>query len=221
MGGCTCHLITGFTLYCSVFFYSPEGEHLGRHRKVMPTALERVVWGYGDGSTLTVLDTRLGRVGAVICWENYMPLLRAAMYSKGIQLYLAPTVDDRESWLSTMRTIALEGRCFVLSACQYLTANAFPPDHPVRENGSDQKKILINGGSCAISPLGRVLLEPVRGAECVNVVECDMGEIVRGKFDFDVVGHYARPDIFQLLVNESKQAPVRVVAKLHTTSTEE
>jgi len=136
-----------------------------------------------------------------------MPLLRTAMYSKGVQLYLAPTVDDRDVWLSTMRTIALEGRCFVISACQFMRSSAYPSDHPAHHRG-DADKVLIRGGSCVISPLGKVLLEPVFNEECVRVVECDMDEIVKGKFDLDVVGHYSRPDIFQLYVNEKEQAAV-------------
>uniref|UniRef100_A0A915DFU1 CN hydrolase domain-containing protein n=1 Tax=Ditylenchus dipsaci TaxID=166011 RepID=A0A915DFU1_9BILA len=190
----------GGSLYCSVFFYGSDGQKLGKHRKLMPTALERVIWGCGDGSTLPVLDTGVGKIGAVICWENYMPLLRVAMYQKDIQLYLAPTVDDRETWLSTMTTIALEGRCFVLSACQYLLSSAFPSDHPAYANGT---QVLIRGGSCAISPLGQVLLQPNFEGEQVFVVDCDLDEIVKGKFDLDVVGHYARPDVFTLLVNEN------------------
>ena len=121
------HLVAGVierdggTLYCTVLFFGPGGDLLGKHRKLMPTAMERLVWGYGDGSTLTALDTPLGRMGAVICWENYMPLMRMAMYGKGVQIYCAPTADSRDTWLPTMRHVALEGRCFVLSACQYLT----------------------------------------------------------------------------------------------------
>ena len=107
------------TLYCCVLFFAPDGTFLGKHRKVMPTASERLIWGYGDGSTMPVFDTPLGKLGAVICWENYMPLLRTAMYSKGIQLYCAPTADGRDTWLSTMRHIAIEGRCFVLSCNQF------------------------------------------------------------------------------------------------------
>jgi len=120
------HLVVGViergggTLYCTALFFGEDGAFLGKHRKLMPTAAERLVWGFGDGSTLGVFDTRVGRIGAVICWENYMPMLRMAMYAKGVQLYCAPTADDRETWLPTMRHVALEGRCFVLSACQVL-----------------------------------------------------------------------------------------------------
>jgi nitrilase len=196
----------GGTLYCSVFFYGPDGRKMGKHRKLMPTALERVVWGFGDGSTLPVFHTNIGKMGAAICWENYMPALRMSYYNKGIQLYLAPTVDDRDSWLSTMRTIALEGRCFVISACQFLTSSNFPEDHPARQSSSET--VLIRGGSCAVSPLGEILLEPQFNSESVNYVECDLADILRGKFDLDVVGHYARPDVFQLTVNVSEQNAV-------------
>ncbi len=122
------HLVVGViereggTLYCSALIFGPDGSLIGKHRKLMPTAMERVIWGSGDGSTLPVVLTKLGRIGSVICWENYMPLLRAAMYAKGVELYCAITVDDRETWISTVRHIALEGRCFVLSACQWLRA---------------------------------------------------------------------------------------------------
>jgi len=176
----------GGTLYCTVLFFSPDGQMLGKHRKVMPTAMERLVWGFGDGSILPIFDTSVGRVGAVICWENYMPLLRMAMYSKNIQLYCAPTVDDRETWLPTMRHIALEGRCFVLTACQYL---ADP---------------LIRGGSCIVDPLGTVLTGPVFGEETILIADLDLDEIIRGKYNLDVTGHYARPDIFKFGVNEHK-----------------
>ena len=114
------------TLYCTVLMISKKGEFIGKHRKVMPTAMERLVWGYGDGSTLPVIDTPIGKIGSVICWENYMPLMRMAMYSKGIQLYCAPTADDRETWISTMTHTALEGRCFVFSSCQYLLREDCP-----------------------------------------------------------------------------------------------
>src|SRR5262245_8108373 len=130
------HLVVGVverdggTLYCSALIFGPDGSLLGKHRKLMPTAMERVIWGSGDGSTLPVVPTRLGRVGAVICWENYMPLLRAAMYARGVELYCAVTVDDRETWLPTVRHIALEGRCFVLSACQFVRRADLPAGYP-------------------------------------------------------------------------------------------
>jgi len=196
----------GGTLYCTVLFFAPTGELLGKHRKLMPTAMERIVWGFGDGSTLTVVDSTFGRIGAVICWENYMPLLRTAMYAKGVQLYCAPTVDDRETWLPTMRHVALEGRCFVISACQHLRKSDCPADYPLETE--DATTTLIRGGSCIISPLGQVLAGPKFDEDAILTTDLDLDEIARGKFDLDVVGHYARPDVFQLAVNDRPQAAV-------------
>src|SRR5262245_35269743 len=210
---CSLHLVVGVierdggTLYCTAVFFGPDGSLLGKHRKLMPTAMERLVWGFGDGSTLTVVDTAVGKLGAVICWENYMPLLRMAMYAKGVQLYCAPTADDRDTWLPTMRHVALEGRCFVLSACQFLTRADCPPEYRAIQ-GDDPKAVLMRGGSCIVGPLGQVLAGPCFGAEGILTAELDMAEIVRGKYDFDVVGHYARPDVFRLHVNEAEQAAV-------------
>ncbi len=197
----------GGTLYCTVLFFSPEGRLLGKHRKLMPTAMERLIWGFGDGSTLPVFDTPLGKMGAVICWENYMPLLRMAMYSKGIQLYCAPTADDRDTWLASMRHIALEGRCFVFTACQYIQRGDFPEDYAAVQ-GKDPKTVLMRGGSCVIGPLGKVLAGPNFEGECILTADIDLGEIARGKYDFDVVGHYSRPDVFRLHVNERATPPV-------------
>lgn len=207
------HLVTGVierdgsTLYCTAATYSPEGLLLGKHRKVMPTALERLVWGFGDGSTLSTVDTAIGRIGSVICWENYMPLLRMAMYAQGVELYCAPTVDDRETWLPTMRTIALEGRCFVLSACQYLTRADCPADYSAIQ-GEHPSTVLIRGGSCIIDPLGNVLVAPSFEGEAIQCAELDRRLIPRGKYDLDVVGHYARPDIFKLVVDTSARKAV-------------
>ena len=189
------------TLYCTVLFISKKGELLGKHRKVMPTAMERIVWGYGDGSTLPVIDSNLGKIGSVICWENYMPLMRMAMYSKGIELYCAPTADDRETWISSMTHIALEGRCFVFSSCQYLLRKDCPENYnPIQ--GNEENTILMNGGSCIISPLGKVLAGPYRDGSTILTAEIDLKEIIRGQYDFDVKGHYARPDIFKLEIND-------------------
>ena len=197
----------GGTLYCTALFFSDEGTFLGKHRKLMPTAAERLVWGFGDGSTLPVFDTRLGKLGAVICWENYMPMLRMAMYSKGVQLYCAPTADDRETWLPTLRHVALEGRCFVLSACQVLRRSDLPADIP-NALSEDPQTLLMRGGSCIVDPLGKVLAGPVFEEEAILSVELDLDEIARGKYDFDVAGHYARPDVFQLSVDERPHDPV-------------
>ncbi len=199
----------GGTLYCTALFFSSEGELLGKHRKVMPTAMERLIWGFGDGSTLPVFDTPVGRIGAVICWENYMPLLRTAMYAKGIQFYCAPTVDDRETWAMSMRHIALEGRCFVLSACQFLRRGDCPAEYPAVQ-GDRPETVLIRGGSVIVSPLGQLLAGPEFDGECILTAEVDLGSIAEGKYDLDVVGHYARPDLFQMTVNEK---PAKVVAK--------
>jgi len=160
-----------------------------------------MIWGFGDGSTLPVFDTSLGRIGAVICWENYMPMLRMAMYAKGIQVYCAPTADDRETWLPTMRHVALEGRCFVLSACQVLRKSDLPAS-------SLPDEFLMRGGSLIVDPLGKVLAGPVFEKETILTAELDLAEIARGKYDFDVTGHYARPDVFQLTVNDKPQKPV-------------
>lgn len=199
----------GGTLYCTVLFLGADGRLLGKHRKVMPTAMERLIWGFGDGSTLTVLPTPLGKIGAVICWENYMPLLRMSMYAQGVQLYCAPTVDDRDTWLPTMRHIALEGRCFVLSSCQFAKRSDFPADYaPIQ--GNAPATVLIRGGSCMISPLGQVLAGPVFDQPTILTANLDLTEIARGKYDLDVVGHYARPDLFQLQVNPAPQQAVRI-----------
>jgi nitrilase len=197
----------GSTLYCTALFFGPDGLLLGKHRKLMPTAMERLVWGQGDGSTLPVIDTPVGKVGAVICWENYMPLLRTTMYAKGVEVYCAVTVDDRDTWLPTMRHVALEGRCFVLSACQFLTRKDCPTDYDVI-SGSDPNAVLIRGGSCVVGPLGQVLAGPVFDEEAVLTADIDPAEIPRARFDFDAVGHYARPDVFKLQVNESPQPAV-------------
>ncbi len=197
----------GGTCYCTVLFFGPDGTLLGKHRKLMPTALERMIWGFGDGSTLTAIDSPYGRIGSVICWENYMPMLRMAMYAKNVALYCAPTADDRETWLATMRHVALEGRCFVLTACQFLRKNAFPATVRV-SLGDTPDAVLMRGGSAIISPLGRVLAGPHFEGETILTAELDLDDIGRGKFDFDVAGHYARPDVFQLTVNEAPMSAV-------------
>lgn len=195
----------GGTLYCTVIFFGPDGELLGKHRKLKPTGSERLIWGEGDGSTMPVFDTPFGKIGALICWENYMPLARAAMYEKGIQIYLAPTADSRDTWFATMRHIAIEGRCFVLSCNQYSTKEMYEVDLLETEEMQNMPDEITRGGSCIVNPLGEFVVEPVFGKEEIIYATLDLDDITRGHFDFDVVGHYNRKDVFQLTVNEEPQ----------------
>ncbi|CAO3383071.1 carbon-nitrogen hydrolase family protein [Azospirillum argentinense] len=199
----------GGTLYCTVLYLSPDGR-MGKHRKVMPTGSERLVWGFGDGSTLTVMDTPFGRVGGAICWEHYMPLMRAAYYAKGVQLWAAPTADDRESWIATMRHVAMEGRCFVIGACQVMRRSDFPEDYASRiDAGPDEW--MMHGRSVIVGPLGEILAGPLVDAEGILTAEVDVEDLVGAKLDFDPVGHYARPDLFSMRVDETPRAPVATV----------
>jgi nitrilase len=208
-----CYVVIGIierelgTCYCAALFFAPDGRLLGKHRKLMPTALERMIWGFGDGSTLTVVDSPYGRIGSVICWENYMPMLRMAMYSKNVALYCAPTADDRDTWLPTMQHVALEGRCFVLTACQIIRKKDFPANIRVAL-GDSPDALLMRGGSAIISPLGKVLAGPHFSEETILTATLDLNDIGRGKFDFDVAGHYSRPDVFKLVVNEAPMSAV-------------
>ena len=197
----------GGTLYCTVLYFAPDGAYLGKHRKLMPTGSERLIWGFGDGSTMPVFDTPMGRLGAVICWENYMPLLRAAQYAKGIQIWCAPTADGRDTWLATMRHVAVEGRCFVLSCNQFCRRSDYPADYAT-PFGDDPKTVLSRGGSCIINPLGEILAGPDYEDETILTADIDPADVARGKFDFDAVGHYARPDVFRLVVDTSARTPV-------------
>jgi nitrilase len=200
----------GGTLYCTAVYLGPQGQILGKHRKLMPTALERLVWGFGDGSTLSAVDTPWGKLGAVICWENYMPMLRMAMYQQQVALYCAPTADDRPSWQSTMQHIALEGRCFVLSACQHLRRQQFPAEQMNNRLSDAPDAVLMRGGSVIIDPLGKVLAGPVYDEDALLTAELDLSLVPMGKMDFDVVGHYARPDVFALQVDTAARHAVKL-----------
>lgn len=190
----------GASLFCTALFIEPEQGLVAKHRKLMPTGTERLIWAQGDGSTMPVVTSRAGRLGAAICWENYMPLFRAAMYAKGVEIWCAPTVDERDVWRSAMRHIAHEGRCFVVSACQVQPSPAalgiqvenWPDDRP-----------LIAGGSMIVGPLGEILAGPLEGGTGLIAATIDTRDIVRARYDFDPVGHYARPDIFKLSVDET------------------
>ncbi len=193
------------TLYCTLLLYGDQGELLLHHCKLRPTGAERLMWGEGDGSTLTVVETPFGRVGGLICWENYMPLARTALYAQGVEIYLAPTADARETWHATLRHIACEGRCFVLGCNQFVRRSDYPPHWAERAEFSRLPEIACRGGSAVYSPLGDLLAGPVWDREELVVVDLDLDDIARGKFDFDATGHYGRPDVFELRVNRARQ----------------
>ncbi|QKZ14987.1 carbon-nitrogen hydrolase family protein [Spirosoma sp. KUDC1026] len=199
----------GGTLHCSLLYFGPDGTLLGKHRKLKPTGLERYIWGESDGSTLATFATDLGRIGGLICWENYMPLARMAMYQKGVEIYLAPTADARPSWQSTMQHIALEGRCFVLASNQFVRK----ADYPERYQADliDEPEIMSAGGSVIVSPLGEVLAGPLWNEEGLLTARLDFSVLAKSKLDFDCVGHYARPDVFNLGVANQPET-VRVVS---------
>ncbi|MGK8223616.1 carbon-nitrogen hydrolase family protein [Achromobacter xylosoxidans] len=199
----------GSTLYCTALYFDPAAGLAARHRKLMPTGTERLIWGQGDGSTLPVVETAAGRVGGAICWENHMPLLRTAMYAKGVQIWCAPTVDERDIWQCSMRHIAHEGRCFVISACQVQPS---PAELGLDVPGWDRQRPLINGGSLIVGPLGDVLAGPLHGQTGLLTATIDIEDLVRARYDFDVVGHYARPDVFALDVDERARQSVRFTA---------
>ncbi|XP_027347477.1 bifunctional nitrilase/nitrile hydratase NIT4A isoform X2 [Abrus precatorius] len=202
----------GYTLYCTVLFFDSQGRYLGKHRKIMPTALERVIWGFGDGSTIPVFETPIGKIGAAICWENRMPLLRTAMYAKGVEIYCAPTADARDVWQASMTHIALEGGCFVLSANQFCRRKDYPPPPEYVFAGTEEdlnpESVVCAGGSVIISPSGAILAGPNYDGEALISADLDLGEIARAKFDFDVVGHYSRPEVLSLIVKDHPTNPV-------------
>lgn len=195
---------TNKTMYCTLVYFNPDGELIGKHRKIKPTAAERLVWGEGDGTTLASFDTPLGRIGGLICWENYMPLARMAMYQKGVEIYVAPTADARDSWQSTMEHIACEGRCFVIGCNQYFTKDYYS-DELKATIPEDRPHILSRGGSVIVSPLGEVLAGPLYDQEGLLTAEIDLDEIIRAKMDFDVNGHYTRNDIFDFTVSDQPE----------------
>jgi nitrilase len=195
----------GNTLYCTALFITPENGLVAKHRKLMPTGTERLIWGQGDGSTLPVTQTKAGLIGGAICWENHMPLLRTAMYAKGVQIWCAPTVDDRDIWQCSMRHIAHEGRCFLISACQYQPSpNTLKTDVP----DWDADKPLIRGGSVIVGPMGDILAGPLYNETGLITANIDISDLVKARYDFDVVGHYSRPDVFSLKVDEREKKSV-------------
>ena len=199
----------GSTLYNTLLYIGPDGSILGKHRKLMPTGGERLVWGFGDGSTLSVYDTPFGRLGGLICWENYMPLARAAMYGQGIDIYLAPTWDNSDTWVPTLQHIAKEGRIYVVGITMCLRGSDIPADIPGRDDiyrGDDDW--LSRGNTTIVGPEGEILAGPLVGEEGVVLAEIDVERARVSRRQFDVVGHYGCPDVFRLSVDTSPKAPV-------------
>ena len=184
------------TLYCTLLYFNNKGEVIGRHRKIKPTGLERYLWGEGNAEDLISVTSSFGRIGGLICWENYMPLARMAMYEEGVEVYLAPTADARESWQSTMQHIAREGRCFVLGANQFFSKADLPEDISL----PDEPEIMSAGGSVIYDPFGNVLAGPLWNKEGLLIAELDRESVVKSKLEFDAVGHYSRKDIFRFEV---------------------
>ena len=184
------------TLYCTLLYFSPKTGLMGKHRKLKPTAAERLIWGDGNSSTLSTFDTEIGKIGGLICWENYMPLARMAMYQKGVELYVAPTADARDSWNSTMIHIAREGRCYVIGCNQIINKSDYP-DHLKEHLAKDRPELLSRGGSVIVSPMGEVLAGPLYDEEGLLTAEASLEDLVRSKMDFDVIGHYSREDVFE------------------------
>lgn len=189
---------TSGSLYCSMLYISPTDGLLGVHRKIKPTGTERVIWSEALGDSLVTFQTKIGKLGGLICWENYMPLARMSMYKKGVEIYIAPTADAREEWTSTMQHIALEGRCFVLGCNQYFTKSMYPKKY--LSLVKDEPENMCRGGSVIVSPLGKIIAGPLFDKSGALIAEINLEEINLSKLDFDVIGHYSRNDIFQFSV---------------------
>jgi nitrilase len=202
------------TLYNSLVLIGPDGEILNRHRKLVPTNPERMVWGEGDGTGLRVSDTPSGRVGGLICWENYMPLARFAIFAQGCEIYTAPTWDEGDTWLSTMRHIAAEGRCWVLGNGSSMRGKDFPKDFPERSRLYPDLEAWVNpGDSVIVDPRGVVVAGPLHEKHGILYADCDPARAAAAKRTLDVAGHYGRPDVFRLEVNRGAREPVDFAAK--------
>jgi nitrilase len=201
---------SGSTLHNTLFYFDADGTLLGRHRKLVPTAGERLIHGPGDGSTLDVYDLAVGRVSGLICWENYMPLARYALYASGVQIYVAPTWDRGEPWLSTLRHIAKEGRAVVIGSCIAMRSDDVPPHFEFMDKYLAGIDGWINpGDSVIVNPDGKILAGPAHEQETILYAEIDPRELAGPRWQLDVAGHYARPDVFQLLVDRSARPAVR------------
>lgn len=189
------------SIYNSILYIDDKGKIVGKHRKLVPTGPERLVWAQGDGSTLQVFNTSIGKIGGLICWENFMPLARNAMYIEGAQILVSPTWDMSEKWLQSMQHIAREGGLFVISCCTPLNKDDIPVELGFKEFYPDDREWINTGNSCIINPKGEIITGPLKAQEDILYAELNLNEISASKRLFDVAGHYARPDVFQFDVN--------------------
>lgn len=204
------HQLGQSTLYNTVIMIGDNGELLNRHRKLMPTNPERMVWGFGDASGLKVIDTPVGRIGSLICWENFMPLARYALYAQGVEIYIAPTYDAGDGWIGTMQHIAREGRCWVVSSGLAIEASDLPEDFPGKSDLYPDASEWVNpGDSTVIAPGGEIVSGPMRNEKGILYADIDTSRAATAKRALDVTGHYSRPDIFQLHVNTEAQSPIK------------
>jgi len=190
------------SLYCTLVYIDQEGHYLGKHRKLKPTAAERIIWGEGGAQDLVSFATPYGQLGGLICWENRMPLARMAMYEQQVTLYVAPTADQRDTWFHTLHHIAAEGRCYVFGVNQFVRKSDYPSDLPGIEELAGWPDIMSRGGSCAMDPMGQLIAGPLWDQEGLLLVDVDQGLITRSRMDFDPAGHYHRPDVFEFRVKE-------------------
>jgi nitrilase len=189
------------SLYNTLLFIDDQGNIMGKHRKLVPTGGERLVWAQGDGSTLNVFDTSLGKLGGLICWENYMPLARNAMYAWGTQIYVAPTWDSSDGWLLSLRHIAREGGMFVIGCCTAMQVSDIPDRYEFRDLYPKGREWVNRGNTCIINPRGEFIAGPVAMKKEILYAEIDLRLIPASKRMFDVAGHYARPDVFKFAVD--------------------
>jgi nitrilase len=202
---------SGSSVYNTLLFIDDKGEIIGKHRKLMPTAAERLVWAQGDGSTLNVYDTPFGKLGGLLCWENFMPLARTALYAQGEQIHVAPTWDSSEGWLVTMRHIAKEGGMFVINCCQAIRMDEIPDKYEFKSLYPEGKEWINRGNSCIVNPKGEFIAGPIAEKQEILYAEIDLNEIADVKWRFDATGHYARPDVFKFTVNRAPNPMVELV----------
>lgn len=194
--------LTSCTLYCTNLIFSPHGDIISHHRKLKPTGAERVIWGDGNRGEFPVCDSPWGVMGSLICWENYMPLARAALYQKGVALYLAPNTNDNPEWQDTIRHIAIEGHCYVMNVNQYFTKAMYPGSLHCKDEIERLNDGVCLGGSCVVDPYGHYVTQPVWGKEAIIYADIDPNEVYRSRMEFDAAGHYSRPDVTELILRE-------------------